>query len=98
MRNINTMVSYSLRSFVALHICLVGLLFLIDKPSNPPSSSVLVLTAGLVFIVFTLLIADWVTRKDQARRFSKLIDSVIAVSWLVGIGAIVLYSLGMGMP
>jgi uncharacterized membrane protein len=96
MSNMNTMFSYSLRFVVVLHATLLGLLFAFQKSPVPGGSSFLKVSATLVIIILVLLIADWVTRKEQARRFSKLIDSIIGVGWLLAILVAVLRSLSMG--
>jgi len=92
----NTMISYSLRFVVVLHASLLGLLFVFQRPPVPASNSALILTVGLVIITLALLIADWATRKEKARRFSKLIDSIVGIGWLLAILAAVLFSLSMG--
>ena len=96
MRNINTMISYSLRFIVALHAVVLGLLFIFEKPQTRTTTSVLIFTIVLVFIIPTLLIADWATPKVQTRRFPKLVDSIIGIGWLLTIAVAVLRSLSMG--
>ncbi len=96
MRNINTMISYSLRLVVALHACLLGFLFVFQRPLVPGTNSGLILTAVLVFVTLTLLIADWATQKEPARRFSKLLDSIVGIGWLLALLVAVLRSLSMG--
>jgi hypothetical protein len=96
MRNVNTMLSYSLRIVVALHASLLGILFVFEKSTGPATNLVLILTIALVFIILALLVADWATRKEQTRRFSKLIDSIVGVGWVLAIIVAVLHSLSMG--
>jgi hypothetical protein len=40
------------------------------------------------------LTPDW----GPSRRFSKLIDTVLGIGWVLVIGAMFIYSLGMGAP
>jgi hypothetical protein len=96
MKNINTTISYSLRFVVVLHAGIFVLLFVLQRPQVPGANSALILSAVLMFIVLALLIADWMTRKDETRKFSKLLDSIIGLGWLVTILTLVLRSLSMG--
>jgi hypothetical protein len=67
------------------------------RSGNPSSDTKL--TVGfeaLMVLVGISLIADWVTPKDPSRRFSKLIDSLLGIGWLVVMAATTLYGLSMG--
>lgn len=91
------MISYALRFVIILHASLLGLLFKLQKTTPAPGDySVLILTVVLMLIVLGLLIADWITRKEQTRRFSMLIDSVVGIGWLMTISLVVLLSMSMG--
>jgi 4-hydroxybenzoate polyprenyltransferase len=96
MKNIHTVISYSLRLVVVLHASLLLLLFLFQKSQVPATNSILILTVAVILLVLTLLIADLTTRKDRARRFSKVIDSIVGLGWVLTILAAVLRSLSMG--
>jgi hypothetical protein len=93
----NTIASYSLRSLVFLHlVCLIWLLMR-HELLNPS----LILEINLAFkigmvLIFAALVVDWSTPKEPRRKFSKLIDSLLGVGWMVAMGGIIVYSLGMG--
>jgi hypothetical protein len=93
---VNTVISYSLRSVIAIHASFIGVLFARQSPSNPVSSTIPYLMVGLPIFVALLLVADWTTQKDASRRFSKLIDSFLGIAWILAIGAALIYSLSMG--
>jgi len=96
MKNINTMISYSLRLVVVLHASLFVLLFALQRLPIPGANFALIVTAVLTFIILMLLMADWMTRKDETRKFSKLLDSIVGLGWLVTILTLILRSLSMG--
>jgi len=100
MLNINTFVSYSLRTVILFQVSLLGFLFFLSTRDHfsASSSSLLYFQVCLVGATAVLLLADWFTRKDPSRRFSKLIDTFAAISWIVIVGVLVIHSLAMGMP
>jgi len=94
--NVNTKISYSLRLVISMHASLFTLLFIFQRLQAPDGNLILTVTASLGFVTLVLLIADWVTQKDQTRRFSKLVDTVIGLGWLLAVLMAVLWSLSMG--
>jgi len=99
MRNVNTFLSYGLRTAVLLHASFLALLFLSFTHGHSwHSLPTVYVDASSVCVIAVLLVADWGTKRDPARRFSKLIDSFLAGAWILSFGALTLYSLSMGMP
>ena len=96
MPKLNTILSYAFRSLAILTLASLGLLSK-TRPRNPSSDAkhflVLDVMIGLTGV---FLVLDWATRKDPSRRFSKLVDTVLGVAWLLVIGAMFIYSLSMG--
>ena len=100
MKNVNTIVSYALRSIVILHIGLIALVLTLlysNLFSLPRIPDLFISTRVALDLVVLLLIADWATRKDSSRRFSKSIDSFIGIAWILGVCAVVLSSFGMAI-
>ena len=98
MRNINTGVSYALRTAVGLHVGILTKEYLYPSESIPGESVGLWITVGFAILTITLLIVDWNTREDRTRRYAKILDSAIGIGWLVAISALVIRSLAMGIP
>ena len=102
-KNVNTVISYALRIVVALHICFFGILYIffnkfsetVHDPNNFDSAYLSLAATALVAL---LLLVDWFTPKEQSRLFSKLIDSIIGIGWVLTICALTLWPLSMGMP
>jgi hypothetical protein len=92
----NTAASYILRLLVAVH--LINLAVLSESPVVNPSSAAHAATALTILfgVVCVLIAVDWTTPKNPSRKYSKLIDSVIAIVFFLSMGALVLYSLSMG--
>jgi hypothetical protein len=90
----NTLVSYSLRFFICLHVASLAVLSRL-KPGNSDSRLEigLLAVAGLICALFVL---DLATKKDPSRNRSKLVDTALSIMWILLMGALVLYSLSMG--
>ena len=97
MKNVNTIISYALRSIVILHIVLIALVTLLysNLISLPRIPDLFISTKVAIDLVLLLLIADWATKKDLSRRFSKSIDSFIGIVWILGACALLLSAFGM---
>ncbi len=94
----NTVVSYALRAAVSFHAGLLTREYLYPRDPIPGQYVGLWMMVGFTALIAILLIADWSTRKDQSRRYAKILDSAIGIGWLVAIGALVVRSLAMGIP
>jgi hypothetical protein len=93
---VNTALSYLVRSLIFAQL---ACFWLMSKATRLNMSSVEKLARAsqvLSVIIAVLLVLDWATRKDPSRRFSKLIDTVLGIVWLLVVGAIIIYSLSMG--
>jgi hypothetical protein len=83
-RNLNTVVSKGFRMAVGTHLACLCVLFFGMKNTLLGlwhSVAAVILTA-LVGSIVVLFVIDMVTREDESRRLSKLIDGVIAIGWL----------------
>jgi hypothetical protein len=96
MRKFNTSVSYAFRSLAILTLAGLGLLSKM-RPGNPSSDATHFLVLNfMIGLTCVFLVLDWATQKDPSRRFSKLVDTVLGIGWLLVIGATFTYSLSMG--
>jgi hypothetical protein len=93
---LNTAVSYILRLLVVIH--LVSLAVLSRTPvGEPPSASHVTIGLDSLFgIICVLIVVDWATPKNPSRRYSKLVDSVMAMVSVLTMGTLILYGLSMG--
>jgi hypothetical protein len=96
MPRLNTFVSYAFRSLAILTLASLGFLSKM-RPGNPSSDAKhFVVLDVMIGLTCVFLVLDWATRKDPSRRFSKLVDTVLGIGWLLVIGAMIVYSLSMG--
>jgi hypothetical protein len=98
LKNLNTVVSYALRSIVGLHAATLGtteLLFVVKKHGLdlPGERSGMLLMAGPPALICVLLLLDWTTRKDPSRRYSRQIDSILGIGWVLAVGSIFVWAL-----
>jgi hypothetical protein len=52
---------------------------------------------GGTLLIFVLLLLDWMTRKDPLRRFSKLLDTILGLGWVLIMGFLFVWSASMGI-
>jgi hypothetical protein len=93
---VNTVISYLARSLIVVQ--LICFLIVSRITTLNMSSAQKLATAMKVssVVIAALLVLDWITRKDPSRRYSKLVDTVLGIAWVLLIGAIIVYSLSMG--
>jgi len=92
MPNFNTIVSYALRSLVVAHLLCWALLLSTHHPLSLSVTPVGVALYAVIYLIGALLVLDWATRKDPSRRNSKLVDTVLGMTWVLLIGAMLVYS------
>src|ERR1035441_925002 len=96
MSSLNTIASHAFRAVLALQ--LVGFWILSRSTYGNPEldakeNLTFEITSGILIV---LLVLDLTTRKNPARRFAKIIDTLLGIGWILLIGALVLRSLIMG--
>lgn len=96
MPSLNTFASYVFRAVLGLQ--LAGLWALSKSNFGNPSIDA---KQGFAFevssgLLIVLLLFIWTTRKNPARRYAKLVDSILGAGWILLLGALVLRSLSMG--
>ncbi len=97
-RSVNTTISYVFRVAVAAHFAFLYLLIfgLPYTLAGLQHFAVAVVLTVLMAMIAVLIVADMATRTDARRPHAKLIDGVIASTWLVVVGFLLLNDLRYG--
>jgi hypothetical protein len=94
---VNTRVSYSLRSLIALLLILFAALLLMPSNNAPVLGCLGRITLAGTCVAVFLLIIDWLTPADRTRVGSKTIDTIICLLWLCFMIAVAAKGLSMGI-
>jgi hypothetical protein len=98
-RNLNTVISYGFRTAVALHFVSLSVLTFGTRKAfvGFQHHVVAVVLTLLMAIIVVLFVADMVTRKDESRAYSKLVDVTVGSVWFAIAGFLVVNSVRAGM-
>ncbi len=95
--NVNTYISYGLRIVVVILSLFLAALFVIPSLDRILEGTAAFVVYGGTLMIFLLLLLDWMTRKDPLRRFAKLVDTILGLGWVLIMGFIFVWSVGMGI-
>lgn len=107
MTNLNTAISYTLRGVVIAPASLLALLFALFwsrldvEPALTFVHAEVVLPSvncGSATLALVLLILEWFTQGDPARRYALAIDTCLAIGWLLGVAALTIISVSSAVP
>ena len=98
-RNLNTVISYGFRSAVGVHFVWLGVLTFGMRKTlvGFQHHVVAVVLTLLMAIIVMLFVAAMVTRKDDSRTYSKLVDVAVGCVWFAIVGFLVMNSVRAGM-
>ena|ERR1039458_2599607 len=99
MQNTNTVVSYAFRALVVVHLfCLYVLIFgMRTTLFGFEHFFVAVALTVLMTAIVALLVVDMMTRKEPARKLSKVIDGALGSGWLALMAFLFLQNLRSGI-
>ena len=97
-RNLSTSLSYCFRTAIGLHFTCLCVLFFGIQNTLLGAQHCIASTPLTLLIVFVavLFVADMVTRKDEGRKRSKLIDGAVGSVWVAIVVFLFMNSLGAG--
>ncbi len=96
---LNTIISYAVRTAVGVHFaCLYvltfGLTYTLAGLNHYVAAVALTILMAAIVVLF---VVDIMTRRDEKRSHSKLIDTVIGSAWVVVVGFLLLNNVRSGL-